>query len=247
MEDVSDDFDPIVSPDISANQTDGNSTLNATLLGAPASVDWRNSGVVSSVKDQGKCASCYAFVAAGAIESIYKIKKGTLHDLSPQQIVDCSTVNRNAGCKGGFMTYAYSYLQSRKLAKNSDYPYTGVVGTCKYNANVGITNVPSYVTLPKNDVNAIMNAVAQQPVSVGMSAFCGTFMLYKSGILTRSCGPVLNHAVLIVGYGSLNGQNFWIVKNSWGTKWGEQGYFRIARGTGAGVGGINSLASYPNI
>lgn len=131
--------------------------------------------------------------------------------------------------------------------KNGDYPYTAVTGTCKYTASKGVTNVPSHKTIAKNDVNAIMNAVAQQPVSVGMSAFCGSFMLYKGGIVTKSCGSILNHAVLIVGYGSTGGQDFWIVKNSWGAAWGEQGYFRILRSSGAGIGGINTLASYPNI
>lgn len=210
-------------------------------------MDWRAQGAVSSVKDQGKCASCYAFTAAGAIESIYKIKKGTLYDLSPQQIVDCSQGQRNSGCRGGFMTNAYNYLNGNKLMKSADYPYTGVLGSCKYVSSKGVTNVPSHKVLPKNDVNAILNAVAQQPVSIGMSAFCGSFMLYKGGIITKSCGSVLNHAVLIVGYGSTNGQDFWIIKNSWGPSWGEQGYFRILRTAGAGIGGINSLASYPNV
>ena len=145
------------------------------------------------------------------------------------------------------MTNAYNYLAKDKLMKTGDYPYTGVDGTCKYNSAKGLVNTPSHVVLPKNDPTSIMNAVAKQPVSVGMSAFCGSFMLYKGGIVNKSCGSILNHAVLIVGYGTTNGTDFWIVKNSWGVNWGEQGYFRILRSQGNGIGGINQLASYPNI
>jgi len=112
------------------------------------------------VKDQGRCASCYAFAAAGAIESIYKIKKGPLHDFSPQQIVDCSTGFRNAACRGGFMTNSYKYLRGDKLMRQGDYPYTGLKGTCKYVGSRGVTNVVSYKTLPRNDVNALLQAVA---------------------------------------------------------------------------------------
>lgn len=130
----------------------------------------------------------------------------------------------------------------------SDYPYVALKQSCKYNAAKGVVNTAGFTAIASGDVNGILNAVAQQPVSIGMSAFCGAFMQYKGGIITTSpCGTYLNHAVLIVGYGSESGKDFWIVKNSWGTAWGEGGYFRIQRTTGVGLLGINKLAAYPRM
>ena len=112
--------------------------------------------------------------------------------------------------------------------------------------------MPSYIEVPKNNPQALLEAVAKQPVSVGISAFCQNMMLYKGGVLTKSCGAALNHAVVLVGYGtdSGTGLDYWLVKNTWGTKWGEQGYIKMVRNMIQGDGGLNgitTLASYPNI
>lgn len=129
------------------------------------------------------------------------------------------------------MTNAFNYLKSNKLQSESSYPYTGKAGTCKYNEGAGITNVASYTALPANDPQALMEAVARQPVAVAMYA-SGPIMGYRSGVFDNNyCGTNVNHAVIIVGYGtdSDSGKDFWIVKNSWGPTWGEQGYFRLKR------------------
>ena len=145
------------------------------------------------------------------------------------------------------MTNCYKYLAGNKLMRSSDYPYTGQVGSCQYNAAKGVVNVASYREIAKGDINSILNAVAQQPVSAGMAGYCGSFMLYKGGVITTNCGTLLNHAVLIVGYGrdAASGMDYWIIKNSWGTAWGEGGFFRLKRTTGDGLSGINNAVSYP--
>ena len=135
--------------------------------------------------------------------------------MSPQQLLDCTLGYRNAGCKGGFMSNCYKYLAQNKLMRSSDYPYEVQVGTCRYQESKGITKVPSYTEVPKKSPRALMEAVARQPVSIGISALCSSMMLYKGGVLTRSCGTYLNHAVLLVGYGkdSASGLEYWLIKN----------------------------------
>ena len=134
---------------------------------------------------------------------------------------------------------------------DSDYAYTAVASSCKYNAAKGVINVSTYVSPTPNSHDAIMNAVAMQPVSAAVSA-SGTFMGYGSGIISSTgCGTNLNHAILIVGYGVDGSTPYWIIKNSWGAGWGEQGFVRILRQPGttnnAGICGIQKLPSYPNI
>jgi KDEL-tailed cysteine endopeptidase len=136
--------------------------------------------------------------------------------------------------------------------KLSDYPYIMGDGTCQYDAAKGVVKIPSYVEIPKNNPQALLEAVAKQPVAVGIAAFCSNLMQYKSGVLTKGCGGTLNHAVVIVGYGTdtASGMDYWLVKNTWGVKWGEQGYFRVLRSMISGDAGllqITTLASYPNL
>ena len=169
---------------------------------------------MAAVKDQGKCSGCYAFAAAAALEGIYKIKRGQLIDMSQQQLIDCTKSYRNAGCKGGFMTNCYKYLAQSKIMRANDYPYIVQDGDCKYVDSKGITKIASYTELPKNNPRALMEAVARQPVSIGISAFCSVFMLYKGGVLTKGCGTVpLNHAVTLIGYGrdQATGLDFWLI------------------------------------
>lgn len=127
------------------------------------------------------------------------------------------------------MTNSYSYLKQAKSMTRSSYPYTGTQGSCKYNAADGVTNVPSYIDI-SNDPNEHIAALQNGPVAAAVASSSSVFQFYKKGIINdSSCGTNLDHAVVIVGYGSESGQDYWIVRNSWGADWGEQGYFRIAR------------------
>ena len=148
------------------------------------------------------------------------------------------------------MTNAFKYLKDYKLQSDASYPYTGKVGTCQYDASKGITNVASYTALPANDPVALLNAVSKQPVSIAVNSAAGPFISYKSGIMdSTSCSAKLDHAVTLVGYGSENGIDYWIIKNSWGPSWGEKGYIRIKRNmtTGPGICGMYKLSSYPTL
>jgi KDEL-tailed cysteine endopeptidase len=164
-------------------------------------------------------------------------------------LLDCTTGYGNAGCNGGLMSNCYNYLRSYKLQQESSYPYIAYRSNCKYNSNAGVVAVRGYVNIAKNSVNAHLQALAQQPLSVAIAASSGVFQFYRGGIISStSCGTSLNHAVTMIGYGTdANGVKFWTVKNSWGTNWGEGGYFRILRSSTDGVGVCNILgmSSYP--
>ncbi|VVB11940.1 unnamed protein product [Arabis nemorensis] len=212
----------------------------------PDSVDWRNEGAVSEIKDQGICNSCWAFSSVAAVEGISKIVTGELISLSEQELVDCNTENN--GCYGGgLMDKAFNFLiNNNGLDSQMDYPYNGVQGYCNDIENNRVT-IDVYEDVPPNDEISLQNAVAHQPVSVAVDKSSQEFMLYQSGIFNGPCGTDLDHAVVIVGYGSENGQDYWIVRNSWGTNWGEAGYAKIARNyqSPTGLCGIAMVASYP--
>lgn len=208
--------------------------------------DWRKKGAVTSVKDQQSCGSCYTFASAAALEALYFLDKGTLVDLSNQQLLDCTSSYGNQGCNGGLMVPCYKYVKEKGIEKFSDYTYKNKVGSCAYNAQKVVYKNGGYAEVPKNDFTQLRAAVKKIPVSVAVMADNDAFKLYKSGVISSNCGTQLDHAILAVGYGS----GFWIVKNSWGSSWGEEGYVRIASGSqnnGAGVCGINSDNSYPTV
>ena len=212
----------------------------------PNDIDWRNKGAIAAIRNQGQCGSCYAFSASSALESIYKIKKGTLLSLSISQQVDCSSSYGNNGCSGGLMDNSFKYTRDKGVMKESDYPYVAKAGTCKYNANKIAFKNKGYARVTANNPNQLKAAVNNQPVAVAIQADESAFQQYKSGVISSGCGTQLNHAVNVVGYAS----NYWIVRNSWGTSWGEKGYCKIAIGTqnsGKGVCGINSMPSYPTL
>lgn len=231
---------------------------NVALTGLPSSVDWVAKGAVTPVKDQGQCGSCWSFSTTGALEGAYYIKYGTQKSFSEQQLVDCDTLSnggRDHGCNGGLMDNAFSWISKNGgLCTESDYPYvsgtTKTAGTCKTTCNeVAGSKITKFVDVaPKSD-NAFMTALAQQPVSIAIEADQREFQLYKSGVFTGSCGTNLDHGVLAVGYGSDNGVDFYKVKNSWSSSWGEGGYIRLGRGSqfnaGQGQCGILLQASYP--
>lgn len=219
-----------------------NVTVSLQALQAlPSSIDWRSRGAVTPVKNQGSCGSCWAFGATGAMEGAVRISTGTLHNLSEQQLVDCAIAN---GCNGGMYTTAFQYVVSRGLCNSLSYPYRARVGTCAASSCRAVVRISGFRNVASNNEGALMTAVASQPVAVAIDA--NAIMNYGGGVFTGTCGTSLNHAVLAVGYGTANGVNYWLVKNSWGTGWGEGGYIRLVRGRGStGQCGIAMMPSFP--
>jgi C1A family cysteine protease len=212
----------------------------------PASVDWRTQGAVTPVKNQGSCGSCWAFSTTGSMEGRYQIAGNTLTSFSEQQFVDCAGAEGNQGCNGGLMDNAFMYAEKTAVDTEAQYPYTGKDGTC--HAATGVTTVASYTDVATNSPTALAAAVAEGPVSIAVDAAALGWQLYHGGILKRFCGTSLDHGVLLVGYGTEKGTDYWIVKNSWGAGWGEKGYLRILRDmtkTGPGVCGLQSQPSFP--
>jgi len=216
----------------------------------PAEVDWVAKGAVTEPKNQGTCGSCWTFASTGALEGRWQIASGKLVSLSEQQLVDCSKNNGNNGCHGGDMDSAFTYLEKTKVCTEESYAYTGEDGkSCKESdCKVGIPqgSVTGFKDVPSHDTNALLEAVSQGPVAVAIEADQMAFQLYKGGVLTQECDDKVDHGVLIVGYGTEKGTDYWKIKNSWGPQWGEQGYVRIQRGlAGAGKCGLKTEPSYP--
>jgi len=222
---------------------------NSNVSTLPKSLDWRDKNVVTIVKDQGQCGSCWSFSATGAIESCSAIQGNVLIDLSEQELVDCATgfPYFNKGCKGGSMDSAFKYVQKYGLCTATDYPYTAIDGSCTQTCKSYVKSISSYVDVKSGDENSLLNAIQFGPVSVAIEADQYQFQSYKSGVLDFDCGTDLDHGVLLVGYGtdSSTGTDYWLVKNSWGTSWGENGYVKIARGSDSC--GIADMASYPTM
>ncbi|KDP40484.1 hypothetical protein JCGZ_24483 [Jatropha curcas] len=216
----------------------------------PATMDWRKKGAVTPIKDQGQCGSCWAFSAVAAVEGIAQIKTGKLIALSEQELVDCDNNGEDQGCQGGLMDDAFKFIEKHGLASEATYPYHAAESACntKEEAKPAV-KITGYEDVPANDEAALLNAVANQPVSVAIDASGFEFQFYSSGIFTGSCGTELDHGVAAVGYGVNDGNKFWLVKNSWGTQWGEKGYIRMQRDIAAkeGLCGIAMQASYPTM
>jgi len=213
-----------------------------------ASVDWTSKGAVTAVKNQGQCGSCWSFSTTGSLEGAWEIATGKLVSLSEQQFVDCD--KRDSGCSGGLMDTAFKYAEQNAICTEKSYSYKGRAGSCKASScSVGIPKggVTGYKDVATDDDQALMEAVAKGPVSIAIEADKSAFQLYHSGVLSSTCGTNLDHGVLAVGYGSENGKDYWKVKNSWGTSYGEDGYVRLLRGkVGKGECGILSgPPSYP--
>ncbi|KAL5096870.1 hypothetical protein RYX36_001197 [Vicia faba] len=217
----------------------------------PSSVDWVAKGAVTPVMTQGSCDSCWAISVAGAIEGLVKITTNKLIGLSAQELVDCD--KKSSGCAGGYRPNAFKWVIGNKgLALGSKYPYKTVKGDCK-SSKIPVSassNINAYKQVEQSDLG-LLCAVAKQPISVGIYAATEDFQHYSHGIYEGPNCPVdsktSTHAMLIVGYHSVDGQDYWIVKNSCGTEWGMAGYAYIKRNTGKkyGVCAINASAFRP--
>ena len=208
---------------------------------APDAYDWRDYGRVSPVKDQGSCGSCWAFATVANLEGLYYANKGVMKTFSEQMLVDCDT--SDSGCNGGLMQYAFTWLKKNGIMLDSDYPYTGTKGTCKSDktkyVDMTVTGYKklgsSWSTWSAVDEDEVKEFLYETgPLAIALNA--DPLQTYTSGILdltsTKCPSSGINHAVTLVGYGTENSVAYWIVKNSWGTAWGEKGYFRIRRGNG---------------
>lgn len=227
-----------------SNTTYQGETLNATL---PFSIDWREKDIITNVKNQGHCGSCWSFSATGAIEAVHALSTGNLLNISEQELIDCSDTYGNQGCNGGSMDNALKYVIDNGLCSENEYPYMGESGECQTCKSV--VNISDYKDVIPNDEGILKKVVHQQPVSVAIQANLPSFQAYKSGIYSDpSCGKQLDHGVLIVGYGHdlFHNMDYWIVKNSWGPHWGEKGYIRIQRNIDQDSG-LCGIAMQPSI
>ncbi|XP_021911873.1 chymopapain-like [Carica papaya] len=212
----------------------------------PQSIDWRAKGAVTPVKNQGSCGSCWAFSTIATVEGINKIVTGNLLELSEQELVDCD--KNSHGCKGGYQTTSLQYVADNGVHTSKVYPYQAKQCKCRAEDKPGPkVKISGYKRVPSNCETSFLGALANQPLSVLVEAGGKPFQLYKSGVFDGPCGTKLDHAVTAVGYGTSDGKNYIIIKNSWGPNWGEKGYMRLKRQSGncQGTCGVYKSSYYP--
>eukprot|EP01016_Furgasonia_blochmanni_P041578 TRINITY_DN541_c0_g1_i1.p1 TRINITY_DN541_c0_g1~~TRINITY_DN541_c0_g1_i1.p1 ORF type:complete len:352 (+),score=75.44 TRINITY_DN541_c0_g1_i1:116-1171(+) len=215
----------------------------------PDAIDWRDQGIVSPVKDQRQCGSCWAFSAIASVEGLAAQQQGHLTEFSEQQLVDCSKDQGNMGCNGGWMDNAFRYVEKSGIQTEDSYQYAGVDQKCQAQGQPAF-KITGLNDVPANDNDQLAAAVAQRVVSVGVEADKFYFQFYRTGVVDDpKCGTELDHGVAVVGYGTDSNTHkpFWLVKNSWGSDWGDNGYIRILKETGRseGICGIAKVVSYP--
>lgn len=218
---------------------------SSKFVGTPDSIDWRNSGVVTEVKNQASCGACWSFSATGTLEGAYAIRNGQLLSFSEQQLMDCATGNNGYSCdacNGGIVQSALDYVRDHGITTEDQDPYQATQTTCSSYPNY--FQISGYTEIGYKDENDLKNAVGNVgPVSVALNA--DLLQSYGGGVINSACSDSINHGVLAVGYGNENGLDYWLVKNSWGSGWGESGYFKLA--IGSNLCGIADQACYPNL
>jgi cathepsin L len=221
--------------------------VNPGARALPASFDWRDKGAVTPIKNQQQCGSCWAFSTTGSVEGCHFLAKSKLMSLSEQNLMDCSTAQGNQGCEGGLMTQAMTYIISNGGIDTEDsYPYTAQDGTCNYNAANSGSTLNTFTNVNQGSESDLQMKVSQGPTSVAIDASQSSFQFYTSGVYSDpNCSTSqLDHGVLAIGWGTDSGTAFWLVKNSWGTDWGNQGYIEMARNDG-NMCGIATMATLP--
>ncbi|XP_054765328.2 procathepsin L-like [Lytechinus pictus] len=226
----------------------GNTFLNPSNVNVPDTVDWRTEGYVTPVKNQGLCHSDWAFSTTGSLEGQMFRKTSKLTSLSEQNLIDCSSSYGNEGCQGGLVDNGFRYIQGNGGIDSGDcYPYHAESQICQYNPSCDSAEVTGYVDIKRQDEDALKSAVALVgPISVAIDASHYSFQFYHSGVYDEpQCSNIfLTQCVLVVGYGNYGGKDFWLVKNSWGTSWGSDGYIMMSRNKNNQCG-IATMASYP--
>lgn len=228
----------------------GSTFLTPSNVKIPNEVDWRKEGCVTPVKNQGQCGSCWSFSTTGALECQHFRKTGKLVSLSEQNLVDCSTPYGNRGCNGGLMDLAFQYIKENGgVDTERSYPYIGQEQECHFNrTNIGATDTGFVDVVPRGDEQKLKEAVATVgPCSVAIDASKFSFQFYKSGVYNEpECSSEkLDHGVLVVGYGvHMEDGDYWLVKNSWSSHWGMNGYVLMSRNKDNQCG-IANAASYP--
>jgi len=247
------EFSDLQPEEFQALYLNGGNTMDASFISklppaapvnvvAPDSYDWRGEGAVSEVKNQGQCGSCWAFSTTGNVEGRWFISKKKLLSLSEQFLVDCDHDCTDGvcdqGCNGGLMWTAMTFIiESKGIPSEQDYPYKGYDAQC-HNASK-VATISKWEKVSQNEVEIKNYLFANGPIAVGINA--NPLQFYLHGVLDPFLcnAKALDHGVLIVGYGTEGKKDFWIVKNSWGSSWGEKGFFRIIRGKGKC--GINTM------